>query len=87
MAKITLDLDALQIESFDTVAPPEDAGTVRGHEGTVEQTWCGEESCDGTCYTHCWGGDCDLHGPHGPTVSYCTQILNCELQPYSYQAC
>jgi hypothetical protein len=80
MAKIKLDLDALQIESFDTVATPKDRGTVRGQEGTEQYTWC-QESCAGTCGTHCWGA-C---GPdeHGPTVTECTQILNCEAQPFS----
>jgi hypothetical protein len=83
MAKIKLDLDSLQIESFDTVAPPETHGTVRGHDGTERQTWCGEESCDGTCYTHCWGGCGDGGGEHGPSVTSCTAILNCEYQPAS----
>lgn len=81
MAKIKLNVDALEIESFDTVEMTQERGTVVAHSDRA--TIC-EESCAGTCYTHCWGGGCDS-GDHGPTVAYCTQILdctqNCDLQP------
>jgi len=76
MAKIQLDLDSLQVESFDTTEMREERGTVRGQEGTMEQTWCGEESCDGTCYTHCWGGGCEVDD-HGPSVGSCTAVVYC----------
>ena len=73
MAKIKLDIDALQIETFDTTETASERGTVLGHSN--RDTIC-QESCMGTCYTHCWGGDCGSDG-HGPTVTACTLILNC----------
>jgi len=83
MNKMKLDLDALQIESFDTSEAREERGTVRGHDATEDLTFC-QESCAGTCATHCWGL-CNGGGDeHGPSVTTCTKILNCELQPYSY---
>ncbi len=82
MAKIRLDLEALEIESFDTTdAHAEGRGTVRGHM-TERVTIC-QDSCEGTCYTHCWGGDCDSDGPHGPTEGYCTMMGDCDHQPLS----
>jgi hypothetical protein len=82
MAKIKLDVDSLQIESFDTTEVALERGTVVGHSD--RWTVC-QESCDGTCYTHCWGGDCG-GDDHGPTVSYCTQILNCTQACDNYPA-
>lgn len=76
MSKIRLQIESLEVESFDTVEAPQERGTVRGQEGTAQATWCGEESCDGTCATHCWGGGCEVD-EHGPTVSDCTAFVYC----------
>jgi hypothetical protein len=82
MPKMKLDLDALQIESFDTSETDAERGTVRGHDASDRLTVC-QESCAGTCYTHCWGECGDGGTEHGPTVTTCTQILNCEVDPFT----
>ncbi|HEX8695609.1 MAG TPA: hypothetical protein VF746_24560 [Longimicrobium sp.] len=52
MPKLKLDLNALEVESFDTTLMPRRAGTVRGHydaaagEPVAETDW---ETCWGTC--------------------------------------
>jgi hypothetical protein len=60
--KLTLKLDALQVESFDTTPPAGRAGgTVHGLQATKEHATC-YGSCDpcATCDTSCAGGPfCD----------------------------
>ena len=55
MKKMTLDLDQLSVDSFDTSAPPEKRGTVFGEEYTpfTHCTCPGHPSCDG--YDTCQG--------------------------------
>lgn len=76
MAKIKLDVDSLQIETFETTEVVRERGTVVAHSAraTIFQ-----ESCMGTCYTHCWGAPCGTDD-HGPTVSACTEVLNCTYE-------
>jgi len=50
MKKLTLDPEALRVESFEPREREACDGTVRGHEGT----WWGE-----TCVTQCVTGPCD----------------------------
>jgi hypothetical protein len=91
MKKLRLELDELRVESFETVAPARSRGTVRGQDAT-ENTWCGQDSCDGTCYTDCWGLGCpgggggsDACNPSqwpcsldGPLATQCD--LSCEFE-------
>jgi hypothetical protein len=72
MGKLTLDLDALAVESFDTRPAGPGRGTVRGHDEcpthdcTLQNDTCGctdewdtcWKSCDpcATCDTSCAGG-------------------------------
>lgn len=52
MRKLTLDLDALSVDSFPTTVPDGSArGTVRGHD-TVASEWC-------TLYKTCSEHPCD----------------------------
>ena len=52
MKKIKLELDRLQVESFDTAAAESDSrGTVHGH-------WSQMGTCDGRAATCQWGGTC-----------------------------
>jgi len=78
MNKMKLDLESLQIESFDTSEAREDRGTVNGHESEAGHSYAG------TCGTHCWGLCGGGGDDHGPSVTQCTQILNCELEPQTY---
>lgn len=45
MKKMTLDMAALRVETFDTAGAPSANGTVRGHADTD----CCTASCTGTC--------------------------------------
>lgn len=63
MRKLTLDVDKLKVDSFETVDEQRTRGTVRGHD-TVETEWCtGYPDCGvsrpecqtprDTCYGSC----------------------------------
>jgi hypothetical protein len=67
MKKMTLSLDALQVESFDTAAGRPARGTVRGHDSDDMATASNDISCD-TCQTcddsqcdSCWFNTCTCH--------------------------
>ena len=64
MRKLKLDLDCLVVESFDTRPARAEGGTVFG------QATFGE-SCEGTCYTDCWGGTCP--NCDQSSIALCTQ--------------
>ncbi|HEX2211686.1 MAG TPA: hypothetical protein VHG93_28625 [Longimicrobium sp.] len=55
MRKLTLALDELQVESFDTDAAPQERGTVGANQysASIVNPSC----CQGTCYDSC-GNDC-----------------------------
>lgn len=67
MNKVKLAVEALRVESFETAAAPGGAGTVRGHEDTLERACqtqqydctvqggytCDYGSCVGTCPWNC----------------------------------
>jgi hypothetical protein len=65
--KLTLDLEQLAVDSFDTAVSPTRAGTVFGEECTCRtnctcpgcptcvQTDCSPDTCEETCY-----GSCDV---------------------------
>ncbi|HEX2078032.1 MAG TPA: pinensin family lanthipeptide [Longimicrobium sp.] len=75
-----LNLEHLQVESFETMAPGERrAGTVRAHEHTCP----GEYSCDPSCYGSC-GATCDT----GCLTcdAYCTADASCNKTCYG-QTC
>ena len=65
MKKLSLELDTLQVETFETAAAdlPE-RGTVHGH-------WSQVGTCDGRVATCQYGGTC---GPGCATVKACTGI-------------
>ena len=52
MKKLTLDLDALRVESFDTDADAREQGTVHAHAEI------GAENTDRTCKVSCPYGSC-----------------------------
>ena len=56
MKKLRLDMDELEVESFDAVDERRDAaGTVRAHSGEGTETyfepWCETAFCSGGCFT------------------------------------
>ncbi len=55
MKKITLDLDALEVESFETTpaGDNEEAGTVFGYGSCPSCPTCGAYTCDATCAESC----------------------------------
>lgn len=61
MKKLSLNLDQLSVESFDTSARAKPQGTVRGFD--ITDTTCYELECGcisgGTCNTDCGGYTCD----------------------------
>ncbi|HEX6371614.1 MAG TPA: hypothetical protein VF006_22025 [Longimicrobium sp.] len=56
--KLTLDLDDLSVDSFDTTTPPRAKGTVFGEQCTC-WTQCGQNTCPGcpTCDSTCNGAN------------------------------
>lgn len=69
MRKIRLDIDALQVDSFETRAPEAERGTVRGHA-----TQYG--SCQGSCVQTCGGRTCEPPCENEPTI-YVTCVESC----------
>jgi hypothetical protein len=54
MKKITLNVDALRVESFEVAEPEKPRGTILAHGPTGEES-CGESYCFGECtnYDQC----------------------------------
>ena len=86
MKKLTLDLEQLAVESFDTGAGRR-SGTIRGHSG-VSDTTCIQIICDcptgsgDTCDAACTGETSVETGCHQPTVNDHT----CQ-RPSCYNSC
>ncbi|HEU0012485.1 MAG TPA: hypothetical protein VFQ45_02315 [Longimicrobium sp.] len=76
MRKLKLDLDELEVQSFDTTTDP---GAPRG---TVH----GAETDEETCEKSCWWGTCELHCSGGGT---CNEPGPCVWTPdiSCYQTC
>jgi hypothetical protein len=83
MRKLTLKLDDLSVDSFDTSAVRREKGTVFGEQCTC-WTNCGQNtcpgcytcdaSCNGTCHDSC-NGTCDC--PSGNTCDWSCQATDC----------
>ncbi|HSU15270.1 hypothetical protein [Longimicrobium sp.] len=74
MKKLTLDLDRIAVESFETVAVPPRDGTVRGF-GLTDST-CVDFGCacdtHQTCETHCaCSGDINCSGVQSCDLTHC----------------
>lgn len=81
MQKLTLNLDELYVESFETSRGLLERGTVRGaSESTANQIICTCDSDNGTCDASCQGG-CGTQSCGGTcggaTCGFCTQDLTC----------
>jgi hypothetical protein len=82
MRKLKLDIDKLQVESFEVGAKGHVA-TVRAHEDS-EETFVGDTNC-GTCTPQSWGGSCQVFGCAGSpnctgacTLWGCTDEQTCQ---------
>jgi hypothetical protein len=83
MAKLKLELDELQVETFDTIGSgPRRGGTVyalsasRGGLATCGVVTCGDPSCvDQTCSNTWDDPSCD-YNPCGESVSCTTEMCN-----------
>jgi hypothetical protein len=88
MKKLSLNLDELHVESFDTSSgEPDGRGTIQGRVADTENTpdtcefscgvTCGDtcpESCGGTCWADCsYGWTCVPSC--NDTVCYCTKVV------------
>jgi hypothetical protein len=81
--KLTLNLEDLAVDTFDTTLRPKDRGTVFGEQCTC-WTQCGQNtcpgcptcdaSCNGTCYASC-NGTCNC--PSGNTCDWSCQATDC----------
>ena len=56
MAKIRLDIDALRVETFDTIVGEQAQGTVHGRSGDLDG--CDAAFIPTTDWKTCQGGDC-----------------------------
>jgi len=54
MKKIRLDLDALEVESFDVADSPVDRGTVHARQTSVEEPCSGRGECVPSYEAPCW---------------------------------
>jgi hypothetical protein len=90
MPKIKLDLDALDVQSFETVAgAPGAPGTVHGHMPRTIEPDASQESCDGLCgggtgYNTCGatceacsGDTCDAWSCDFSGAGDCTAYVGC----------
>lgn len=88
MKKLTLDLDALRVESFDTDRARDERGTVRGNAVTLDENptcdggntcW---DSCDGVCGTYyCVTLDASCGQNHSCVWTCgCTHYVTCDGQ-------
>jgi len=69
MKKISLDLDALQVDSFATDAPLPEQGTVQGHADTFFLP-CQTGTCGFSCGLTCgFGSTCLNQCPTGPVIT------------------
>jgi len=75
MGKLTLKLDNLAVESFETGDEHRRRGTVRGHD-TVETEWC-------TGYPDCGVSKPQCQTPHNTCYGTCGCTVNCDtVAPY-----
>jgi hypothetical protein len=78
MRKLSLDLDAIQVESFSTQSAAAARGTVDARQG--RETWTcpvpTQDTCAGTCEYSC-NGTCGGGGTTGSTCVSCAQT--CDL--------
>jgi hypothetical protein len=53
MAKLTLQVDQLEVESFETAHEIRGRGTIHAHATDAAETCAGHYTCDGTCDQTC----------------------------------
>ena len=73
MGKLTLQIDELKVDSFQTGGGDPRGGTVRGHD-TVETEWC-------TGYPDCGVSRRGCQTPHNTCYGSCGCTNGCATQP------
>jgi hypothetical protein len=94
MRKLTLSIEALQVESFHAVEPTAPRGTVVGHTGEDLdgscKPWCSQDtvcntcpaSCNGTCYNSCGASCAGTCNASCPASCGCTYDTDCNCQTF-----
>jgi hypothetical protein len=87
MRKLKLELDRLEVESFDTASTQKRKGTVIGEELCTCNTYCGQATCPGcpTCDNTCAYTCDDATCPACPTCAN-TCANTCD-DPSCYDTC
>lgn len=97
MRKLTLSLDTLKVDSFETNVQDGARGTVRAHWtqhadescfGTCDGMCTRDASCQGGCgtgYASCWGTCGASCG--GTCVASCGATCTCPVSDYTYCGC
>lgn len=70
MRKLALEIDCLEVESFDTAGESHKPGTVRGND-TIETEWC-------TGYPDCGVSKPRCQTPYETCYGTCGCTVNCE---------
>src|SRR5688572_26990042 len=92
MKKLRLELDALEVESFDVARTEPSTGTVHGHATATQcntspdRTCAGYQTCDyKSCDGWCSVGGCTDYGTCDATCIHCTQTCEtgCEQTCFS----
>ena len=88
MAKLTLHIEQLEVESFETAHADSEKGTVFGHATDAAETCAGRYTCDDTCAHTCGvpascqlvNGYCGTYAEVGCPPSYwmCTVDTNAQ---------
>ena len=97
MRKLSLNLDDLQVDTFDTTVRPKGKGTVFGEQCTC-WTYCGRNTCPGcpTCDASCncgtWGENtcaqtCEETCGNENTCNLCAYPPTCQQTNCGYEFC
>ena len=96
MKKLRLELDALEVESFDVARAGPSTGTVHGHITATQCNTSPDRTCAGyltcafnSCDGWCTAGNCTDYGTCDATCIHCTQTCEtgCEQTCFSCDSC
>lgn len=85
MKKLKLNIEALEVASFETDGSPEAKGTVRANNDSIDDVTCIETCIGDTCWDSC-GYDCTTP-PSGDTYQIHSCAYTCGCTNAYYQSC